>query len=154
SMRPKRSSAPPMIRPAAAGSAMSASTVATSGSREGLIVSEVATTAQPRCRQPATSPAPMPGEAPVMTTTLPGMPPPAPGRSGVARAGGDLVGVPHPQRRGPLETHQGDRREVTPGGVPRTFRGGQLGYRCAHKDPLHGMGLPGDRAPDGPAAPV
>src|SRR5215813_11308688 len=96
----------------------------------------------------------MPWEAPVMTTTLPVMTPPAPGRSGAGRAGGDLVGVPHPQRRRPLETHQGDRREVTPGGVAGTLRGGQLGYRCAHKDHLHGVGLPDDRAPGGPPAPV
>ena len=48
---------------------------------------EVVTTAQPRSRYPATRPAPTPWEAPVMTTTLPVMTPPAPGRSGVARAG-------------------------------------------------------------------
>jgi hypothetical protein len=76
-----------MIRPAAAGSAMSASTVSTSGSPDRLIVRAVATTAQPRSRYPATRPAPMPWEAPVMTTTLPVMTPPAPGRSGVAKAG-------------------------------------------------------------------
>ena len=48
-MRPNRSSAPPMIRSAVAGSAMSPSTVSTSGSSVGFIVRAVATTAQP-CR--------------------------------------------------------------------------------------------------------
>ena len=71
-----------MIWSAVAGSAMSPSTVRTPGSSAGLIVRAVATTAQPRPRYPATSPAPMPWEAPVMTATLPVMAPPAPGRSG------------------------------------------------------------------------
>src|SRR6266508_3230753 len=47
SMRPKRSSAPLMIRSVVAGSDTSPSTVSTAGSAAGLIVREVATTAQP-----------------------------------------------------------------------------------------------------------
>jgi hypothetical protein len=50
SMRPNRSSVASMIRAAVAGSAMSPSTVSTSGSSDGLIVPAVATTAQPRPR--------------------------------------------------------------------------------------------------------
>src|SRR6516225_9206269 len=70
SMRPKRSSAASTIRPAAAGSVMSPATVSRSGSSDGLIVRALATTAQVRPRYPATRPAPMPAEAPVMMATL------------------------------------------------------------------------------------
>ena len=70
SMRPNRSSAPSMIRSAVAGFAMSPSTVSTSGSCDGLIVRALATTAQPRPRYPATRPAPMPCDPPVMMATL------------------------------------------------------------------------------------
>jgi len=82
SARPKRSSAPPTIRAAVAGSVMSSATVSRSGSSDDLIVRAVATTAQPRVRYPPTSPAPMPWEPPVMTATLPVMTPAGPGRSG------------------------------------------------------------------------
>jgi hypothetical protein len=80
STRPKRSSAAPTIWPAVAGSAMSPATVSTPGSRDGVIVLAVATTAQPRARYPVTRPAPMPLEPPVMMATLPVMMPPAPAR--------------------------------------------------------------------------
>ena len=70
-MRPNRSIAPPMIRSAVAGSAMSPSTVSTSGSSDDLIVRALATTAQPCWRYAATRPAPMPCEPPVMMATLP-----------------------------------------------------------------------------------
>src|SRR5689334_1263846 len=56
---------------------MSPATVSTSGSCDGLIVRAVATTAQPRPRYSATSPAPMPREPPVMRATFPVMTPPA-----------------------------------------------------------------------------
>ena len=59
-----------MIRSVVAGSDTSPSTVSTSGSLAGLIVREVATTAQPCCRYPATRPAPMPWEPPVMMATF------------------------------------------------------------------------------------
>ena len=64
SMRPNRSSAASTTRPAVAGSVMSPATVSRSGSRDGLIVRALATTAQSRLRYPATRPAPMsPGGA-------------------------------------------------------------------------------------------
>ena len=84
SIRPKRSSAAPAIRPAVAGSVMSPATLSTSGSPDGSIVRALATTAQPRSRYPATRPAPMPWEAPVMTATLPVMACPAQGRARAA----------------------------------------------------------------------
>ena len=59
---------------------MSPATVSTPGSWDGVIVLAVATTAQPRARYPATRPAPMPWEPPVMMATLPVMMPPAPAR--------------------------------------------------------------------------
>src|SRR5262249_40579971 len=71
----KLSRAAPVTRSAVAGSAMSPSTVSTSGSPEGPMVRAAAATAQPRPRYPATRPAPMPREAPVMTATLPVMTP-------------------------------------------------------------------------------
>ena len=58
-----------MIRSAALGSEISASTVSTSGSAAGFIDRAVATTAQPCLRYPATRAAPMPCEPPVMTAT-------------------------------------------------------------------------------------
>src|SRR6201986_5663582 len=70
SRRPKRSSAASTIRPAVAGSVMSAATVSRSGSCDDLIVRALATTAQSRPRYPATRPAPMPREAPVMMATF------------------------------------------------------------------------------------
>ena len=70
SRRPKRSSAASTIRPAVAGSVMSAATVSRSGSCDDLIVRPLATTAQSWLRYPATRPAPMPREAPVMMATL------------------------------------------------------------------------------------
>jgi hypothetical protein len=70
SMRPKRSSAASTIRPAVAGSLMSAATVSTFWSGDDLIVRAVATTAQSRARYPATRPTPVPREAPVMMATL------------------------------------------------------------------------------------
>ena len=66
---PKRSSAAPTIRSEVAGSAMSPSTATRSGSSDGLIVSAFATTAQPRRRYAATTPAPMPWEPPVTIAT-------------------------------------------------------------------------------------
>src|SRR6202020_3203241 len=71
SMRPNRPSAASMIRSAVAGSVMSPATASTSGSSEGAMVRALATTAQPRARYPATRPAPMPCEPPVMMATLP-----------------------------------------------------------------------------------
>ena len=59
-MRPKRPSAPLMIRSVVAASEMSPSMVSTAGSPSGVIVRDVATTAQPRRRYSATRPAPMP----------------------------------------------------------------------------------------------
>jgi hypothetical protein len=50
SIRPKRSIAPSAIRSAVAGSLTSPATVSTSGSFDGSILSELATTAQPRAR--------------------------------------------------------------------------------------------------------
>ena len=52
---------------------MSPATVSRSGSSDGLIVRALATTAQPCLRYPATSPAPIPREAPLMIATLPVM---------------------------------------------------------------------------------
>ncbi len=49
---------------------MSPSMVSRSGSPDGLNVRALATTAQPRPRYPATRPAPMPWEPPVMMATL------------------------------------------------------------------------------------
>src|ERR1700733_7151036 len=73
SMRPNRPSAASMIRSAVAGSVMSPATASTSGSSEGAMVRALATTAQPCARYPATRPAPMPCEPPVMMATLPVM---------------------------------------------------------------------------------
>src|SRR4029077_9458680 len=70
SRRPKRSSAASTIRPAVAGSVMSAATVSRSGSCDDLIIRALATNAQSRPRYPATRPAPMPLEAPVMMATF------------------------------------------------------------------------------------
>src|ERR1700722_18053121 len=72
-MRPNRSSAASMIRPAVAASVMSPATARTCGSSEGAMVRAVATTAPPRAGYPATRPAPMPCEPPVMMATLPVM---------------------------------------------------------------------------------
>ena len=69
SMRPKRSSAVSTIRPAVAGPVISPAPVTRSGSCDRLIVRELATTAPFRFRYPATRPAPMPPEAPVMMAT-------------------------------------------------------------------------------------
>ena len=55
---------------AVAGSVMSAATASRNGSGDGLMVRELAITAQSRLGYPATSPAPMPREAPVMMATL------------------------------------------------------------------------------------
>src|SRR5487761_318905 len=70
STRPKRSIAWLMIWSAVACSEMSPSTVRTSGSFDGLMLSEFATTAQPRCRYPSTRPAPIPCEPPVTIATF------------------------------------------------------------------------------------
>lgn len=59
-----------MIRSVVAASEMSPSTVSTAESPPGLIVRDVATTAQPRRRYSATGQAPMPWEPPVTIATL------------------------------------------------------------------------------------
>jgi hypothetical protein len=70
---PKRSSAWLMIWSAVACSQMSPSTVRTSGSFDGLMLREFATTAQRRCRYRSTWPAPIPCEPPVTTATFCGL---------------------------------------------------------------------------------
>jgi len=74
STRPNRSIARPMIWTAVARSVMSPSMVKTSASPDPLMVTAFATTAQPRCRYPVTTPAPIPREPPVTIATCFGVP--------------------------------------------------------------------------------
>src|SRR5262249_41855310 len=70
SARPKRSSACDTMRSAVLGSAMSPATARISGSDDGLIERELATTRKLRSRYPLTRASPIPCDAPVMIATF------------------------------------------------------------------------------------
>src|SRR4051794_14346437 len=100
------------MRSQVAGSVTSPATATVCASRDASIARELATTAQPRRRYAATTPAPIPREAPVTITTLVA--------SGVLAAGSSVIGFlsqPGARRRstcqGPL--HVKDHRGAGPG---------------------------------------
>src|SRR6516162_3410904 len=70
SMRPKRSSASDTMRSAVLGSTMSPAIVRMSGSDDGLIERELATTRKLQSRYPLTRASPIPCDAPVMIATF------------------------------------------------------------------------------------
>src|SRR3954469_8086059 len=69
SIRPKRSTAASTMRLPTPGCPTSPGTASTIGSSPSRIVREFATTAQPSLRYPATRPAPIPCDAPVISAT-------------------------------------------------------------------------------------